>query len=1240
MRIVIDLQGAQTESRFRGIGRYSMNIAQAIARNADEHEIMIALNGLLPHTIEPIRDAFEGILPQENIRVWHTPGPVIESQPGNKERMMISELIRDDFLTKLNPDALIVTSLFEGIADDAVPSATLSELNSRAAVIFYDLIPMLNPNQYLPNTYHKDWYHRRLHKLKEFPLLLAISENTRQDALKYLKLPKNSIKTIYASHESIFQPVKLSAEKKASIKKLYRVVDPYIIYSGGLDPHKNVDRLIAAYCELPISMINCYQIMVVGAYSEDYKSRMESYLENHGVSRNRLIFCGRVPDADLVALYNMASLFVFPSKYEGFGFTPLEAMACSVPTIGSNSSSIPEVIGLEEALFDPNSVESISNKIEQGLTNDSFRNKLIAHGLQQAKKFSWDKTAKKALEALEELVGDSTKSKTNTFHCCPENQTASYASLINNIALIAYKGSITDDDLQLTAKSISKNNHNAIQRQLFLDVSELSQRDSGTGVQRVVRSYLKELLKNPPKDYQVEPVYATINDGYRYASKFKARLLGFDKYVLSDDYINYQRRDIFFGLDMQHQIQMSQKDFFIKLKNTGVYVVFMVHDLLPIEFPHLFYDEAAKENHENWLALISQTDGAICVSKATADAYAEWLNQNCICVENRFLIDFVHNGADLQAALSTKGMPDYAESLLLKLKEKPTFLIVGTLEPRKGCPQVLDCFEQLWSESLNLNLVFVGKAGWKMDWFIQKILNHPELNKRLYWLNEVSDQFLDKIYIESTCLISASFNEGFGLPLVEAAQHDLPLIVRDIPVFREIAGEYAFYFEKKAESQEIASAIKAWLNLYQRGEHPSSGNMPWSTWQESAFKLKESLVGTKVKPRQLLVDISELVQHDARTGIQRVVRSILKELLQRPPENYIVEPIYSPPQKDAGFYYAKSYLHKHNYACLVKADKKQPVSNKSDLEVYVEPGDIYLGLDFRHDIVDFNQNFFDNLKHIGIPVFFILHDILPVLHPSFFPEGTKEKMSIWLNSIANIASEVICVSKQTAVDFKQWLTLNNIKNNIKVSYSYSGADIENSMPSKGLPDDAGDVLSSIRNGISFLMVGTLEPRKGHMQVLLAFERLWELGLEVNLVIIGKQGWKADDLINKIESSQENSKKLIWLVSASDEYLKKVYEASTCFVAASFAEGFGLPLIEAAQHKLPIIARDISVFREVAGEYAYYFNGLEPEDLAQAILDWLELYRDNKVPRPDKMPWLTWEESTENLKKIILGDLNL
>ena len=166
------------------------------------------------------------------------------------------------------------------------------------------------------------------------------------------------------------------------------------------------------------------------------------------------------------------------------------------------------------------------------------------------------------------------------------------------------------------------------------------------------------------------------------------------------------------------------------------------------------------------------------------------------------------------------------------------------------------------------------------------------------------------------------------------------------------------------------------------------------------------------------------------------------------------------------------------------------------------------------------------------------------------------------------------------------------------------------------------------------MVGTVEPRKGHLQTLDAFEQLWKRDMGINLVIVGKAGWLVDDLVNRLCEHEEKNCRLFWLEGISDEYLEMVYVQCQCLIAASEGEGFGLPLIEAAQHHLPIIARDIAVFREVAAEFAYYFDGLDADSLANAIQSWLELNADDKAPSSDNMPWLTWHQSTANMVQLM------
>jgi glycosyltransferase involved in cell wall biosynthesis len=366
--------------------------------------------------------------------------------------------------------------------------------------------------------------------------------------------------------------------------------------------------------------------------------------------------------------------------------------------------------------------------------------------------------------------------------------------------------------------------------------------------------------------------------------------------------------------------------------------------------------------------------------------------------------------------------------------------------------------------------------------------------------------------------------------------------------------------------------------------------------------------------KEFLIDITHVYRDDLRTGIQRVVRSISKELSIQLNN---VKLIYL---TDVDGYWVYKYV------------------DVPDKIVLPKNGDIFLGLDLNSAIIDADiAGLFIEWKRRGLNINFVIYDILPVLHPEWWPQGIGHAHKEWLKTVLKTADKILCISNAVSKDVKDFINDYDSKllDTLKIEWFHLGADLENSSPSKGLPRNYELILKKINSRLSFLLVGTVEPRKGYFQILEAFEKLWNEGIDINLVIVGKEGWLVSEFINKIKNHEELGKRLFWLDEVSDEYLEKIYNSSSCLIASSEGEGFGLPLIEAAQKKLPIIARDISVFREVAGEFAYYFkNNNDPETLVETIANWITLYKNNKHPKSDNMPWLTWKESTEKILTFI------
>ncbi|MBI1216319.1 MAG: glycosyltransferase [Alphaproteobacteria bacterium] len=848
MRIVLDLQGAQTDSRLRGIGRYSLSFAQAIARNKGIHDVFIVLNGLFPDTVEPIRAAFEGLLPQENIFVWQAAGPVISSDPRNMWRLHTAELVRESLIESLRPDIVHLSSVIEGYQENAVMSiGLLSGSSIPTAATLYDLIPLMYPEHYLkPDPAYADFYKQRLAILKKADHYLAISESAQRDAIEHLRVSADDTVNISAAADDRFRPLDLPAPEEESLRRRMGLTRPFIMYAGTPDARKNHMRLIKAYSLLPKEARKGHQLALVGYLPDSAEKKFLKQLKKCGLKTSDVVMTGAVTDDEIVQLYNLCEFFVFPSWHEGFGLPALEAMSCGTPVIAANTSSLPEVVGREDALFDPFDEADIARKMAEMIGNGKLRDGLSRHGLARARNFSWDKTALRAIEAFEGWHAERAKAEVVPIMQPSLSKISSEQHLIEMISRMNLMP-VEERDLLKTAEAIVKNRPAASNKTLLVDVSELVQTDAGTGIQRVVRSVLSELMKNPPEGYAVEPVYATLGrHGYRYARNFTREYLGQAVSAAEDDYVDVRAGDVFLGLDWPSHVVRYHKDYLLEWRRRGVRIFFVVYDLLPVQHPQFFRNGAA-QNHQSWCETISHFDGALCISRAVADDFHDWLQALGPKGNRRpFSINWFHLGADIKAAPVPSSTPAKGADGKMRPAQagRPSFLMVGTIEPRKGHAQVLQAFELLWKQGVDVNLVIIGKEGWMVDKLASKLRHHRELGQRLFWLDKASDKELMEAYAASTCLIAASEGEGFGLPLIEAAHQKLPIIARDLPVFLEVAGEHAFYFSG-LKPEALATGIREWLMLDSAGKAPRSEGMPWLTWRQSTESLTAALLGGK-----------------------------------------------------------------------------------------------------------------------------------------------------------------------------------------------------------------------------------------------------------------------------------------------------------------------------------------------------------------------------------------------------------
>ena len=385
---------------------------------------------------------------------------------------------------------------------------------------------------------------------------------------------------------------------------------------------------------------------------------------------------------------------------------------------------------------------------------------------------------------------------------------------------------------------LAGNDAGAGPRQLLIDVTALALHDLRSGIQRVVRAVLNVLLDRPLPGWRVEPVYLA-HGRYRHARRFTAALVGAPVDALSDDIVDARCGDVFLGLDLvTHGVHLAEQTF-VQWRARGVSVQFVVYDLLPVQLPAHFPEEDAA-HYRHWLDTVMQvSDRLVCISAATAQAVRERLPASHAPAPE---VAWFHLGADLPASLPSHGLGPQDDALLTRLTGRPALLMVGTVEPRKGHAQALDAFETLLRRGVELDLVIVGRPGWMVGPLVERLRVHPEAGRRLHWLEGASDETLTRLYAACTGLLMASEGEGFGLPLIEAAQHRLPILARDLPVFREVAGDHAAYFDA-ADGAGLADAIAHWLALRGQGAAPDSAGLRWITWEQSTQALLGAVLG-------------------------------------------------------------------------------------------------------------------------------------------------------------------------------------------------------------------------------------------------------------------------------------------------------------------------------------------------------------------------------------------------------------
>ena len=1242
MRIVLDLQGAQSASRYRGIGRYSLALAQAIARRRGEHELYILLNGGLSDSVVELRRAFADLLPAEHIIVFSIPQPVAAEAADNAGRRGVAELLREACIARLRPDVVHISSLFEGYLDDAVSSVGRLAQHALVSVSLYDLIPWLNQEHYLtPRPAYAAHYREKMAHLQRADLLLAISEASCQEARTHLP-GQQRIVNIAAAADACFTPGSASAAR-TRLRPYLASTRPFVLYTGGADERKNLPRLLAAFDQLPATLRDSHQLVLAGRLSTGEVDLLREQAQSLGWSDEQWCLTGYVDDATLVDLYRACTLFVFPSWHEGFGLPALEAMSCGAAVLAAHTSSLPEVIGRQDALFDPFSVVSIAAKIEQGLVDTDWRQELCRHGREQARRFSWDHCADLALAAFSQALAE---------------RAARPRPALSGKPRLAFVSPLPPERTGIADYSSMLLPALALHYELHLVVAQTElQLPEGLAVAGVHTP--DWLLKSAPADMRV--LYHMGN------SPFHRHMLA----------LLAQRP----GVVVMHDIYLSGLIAWLDRHGgaPGLWATSLYegHGYSAVRQLCQDADETAVQRAYPVSLAVLQTAAAIIVHSQHARHLAQQHYPGLSACSWQVLP---------LLRLPPRGLTRADSRARLGLAESD-FIVCsfGFLDPRKLNHRLLAAWAaSSLAQAGNCRLIFVGANhgggyGEELVAGIACLRRHSvsitgyvdgDDYERYLAAADVIVQLRTHSHGETSASALDALNQG--LPTIVNAHGSLAelpaAVVWSLPedfTDAELTEALQTLYGDGARRDDLAERARLWahqqLSPAACGEHyrraieaaweagagvemallDALAALPDPGVSETALAgiLAQDLPLPAATGRRLLLDISATCRNQLQTGIERVARALLLALLQREQTALRIEPVYLDRCGDTWCYrYARQYTLEL-LAC--------PAQLLEDAIVEPRAGDILLTLDLAGQtlVAADQQGLFAFYRRCGVRLYAMLHDLLPLRQPQVFPPGADTDFAAWL-AVTQGFDGAVCVSRTVAEDLADWRAQQGItRSDFRIEWSHHGADFLATFKGQKRPVAAAAVLAQLAARPSFLMVGTIEPRKGHDLVLQACSELWRRGVACNLVIVGREGWQhlpdplRRDLPMTLASLRQHAQRghyLHWLEGADDDLLQQLYRHSSALIFASHGEGFGLPLIEAAQHELPIIARDLPVFREVAGEYASYFTATTAAALADVLADWLRDHAAGRQRPSRGMPWLTWAASAEHLCEILLG----
>ena len=1183
MKIALDLQGIQSEaSRTRGIGRYSYEVVRNILSINSGYDFILVANGAL----EDLRYLFKDQLEKENISYyeWFAPCP-LDYISKNQSIYEIGLLLRSYAIGLLDVDIFIITSFLEGFSNNCLTEVNLEICQTKVISIFYDLIPLLNPQLYLDsNPIFSSFYRKKIHGLKKFDALLAISESSANEVINYLGIDSNKVFNISsACDKNIFNSI--PDNNNLSFENNYKF-NPYILYTGAHDPRKNLYNLLKAYSYLPSDIKRKYKLILAGKIINREEELLDKWILEFSIDITQVIKLGYISDQELVDLYRNCSLFVFPSLHEGFGLPVLEAMSCGAPVIGSNLTSIPEVIGCKEAMFDPTNAYEMSDLIEKSLVDYGFRDKLLKNGHIQSEKFSWNQTARNVLEACESIIAD-------------EQIKSSNISWQFNLDRIKYMTNDLIDKIFIYLDSINSYSFDLINS--IASCIDLINTQS----QLLIRS---DLNSRSITSWRVEGPF---DSSYSLAILNRYLTKELDRYL--DDltiHITEGPGDYEPNLDYL----LNYPDIF------EIYKRKRLQDCNPDVISRNLYPPRVNDLESKFNIIHSYGWEESGLPKKWISDFNDYL-QGISVMSSQVKKILIDNGVKIPISVVGIGLDhiDQIESdISFKVKaRKYKFLHLSSCFPRKGIDILLQAYMKAFTINDDVSLIIKTFDNPHND--LSEILDKLKKDNNLFpdvvvIKDDLTDSQIKTLLLQSDALVAPSRGEGFGLPIGEAMRLGIPVITTSwggqvdfcdsenswLIDFEFVHAKSHFNIDQSYWAEpSVAHLVKLLIEVYSSTSEQlkrktllakSSANT--FTWRSAAHKNINFVKHKLVKYKNIYSKLGVLSTWNTKCGIASYVQSLLSGLNQ---DVSIFCP-FGTQVENIGF-----------EKILPCWDLNNSTQIFDDLLISIKEEKITTLL------IQFNYGFYSFAK-LDILIKKLYENdinILVQLHSTRDPSNDETKKLYLLKDSLKLCNRLLV---HTIGDLNR-LKLIGLINNVML-FPHG---INNYEPRRKYINYLKNLFPMKRN-YKIATYGFCLPNKGYKELLYAIKILKKMRLNIKLTIFSAlyhsdYDWFYNDLL-ELKSELGLDK----IVTIKTDYLsnEETIESLSLYDCIVYPyqnsnESSSASVRQGLASKRPVLVTPLDIFDDV-DQLVNYLPGFKSEEIAQGIYKWFT--KDKRIVEND------------------------